>query len=162
MLSSPSPASCRLINHHAFFTDSTKRTPMLCVFITKRAPSGIRLGDTRPSFLMILLTSAFWCVLCSLITLPNSDCACVRNVFWIKTVPIGWIHESRSVGLPPPWPVAWLSWPSSAAPSFDAYVLQQSPALDCFGQNFPKVSVDMTTNPTCCPLLALYVRTPLC
>jgi len=31
MLSSPSPASCGLINHRAFFTDSTKRLPMLCV-----------------------------------------------------------------------------------------------------------------------------------
>jgi len=29
MLSSPSPASCRLVDHRAFFTDSTKRPPML-------------------------------------------------------------------------------------------------------------------------------------
>ena len=29
MLSCPSPASCRLIDHRAFFTDSTKRPPMI-------------------------------------------------------------------------------------------------------------------------------------
>ena len=46
LLSNPSPASCGLINHRAFFTDSTKRPPMLYVFTAKRAPSGIRLGAT--------------------------------------------------------------------------------------------------------------------
>ena len=61
-------------------------------------------------------------------------------------------------------PVAWLCWPSSATPSFDASVLLHclSPSLDCFCQKFPKVPVDMTTNPTCCPLLAIFVRIPLC
>ena len=66
MLSSPSPASCGLINHRAFFTDFTKRPFMLCVFTAKRAPSGIRLGATWRFSLMILLTSAFCCVVCSL------------------------------------------------------------------------------------------------
>ena len=36
MLSGLSPTSCGLIDHRAFFTDSTKRPPMLYVFTTKR------------------------------------------------------------------------------------------------------------------------------
>jgi len=79
-------ASCRLINHRAFFTDSTKRPPILCVFIAKRAPSGIRLGATWWSLLRILLNSAFCCVVCSLFALPNSACSCVRNVVWFKAL----------------------------------------------------------------------------
>jgi len=106
MLSSLSPASCGLIDHRAFFTDSTKRPPILCVFTTKRAPSGIRLGATWRSLLMILLTSAFHCVVCLLIALPNSACACVRNVVWFKAISISWINLSSSVGHPPLWPVA--------------------------------------------------------
>jgi len=55
----------------------------------------------------------------------------------------------------------WLSWSSNDAVSFDASALPHylSPSLDCFCQNFPEVSVDLTTTPTCCPLLALFVRT---
>ena len=37
-----------------------------------------------------------------------------------------------------------------------------SPSLDCFCQKSPEVSIDMTTTSTCCPLLALFVQTPLC
>ena len=102
MFSSPSPASCGLIDQRAFFYDSTKRPPMLCVFIAKRAPSGIRLGAIWRSLLMILLTSAFRCVVCSLITLPSSACACGRNVVWFKAASVGWINVSFSVGQPPP------------------------------------------------------------
>jgi len=53
---------------------------------------------------------------------------------------------------------------SSAALYFDAPVLPHclSPSLDCFCQNFPKDLVDITANPTCYPLYALFVRSPLC
>jgi len=34
-LSSPSPASCGLVDNRVFFTDSTKRPPMLCVLTAK-------------------------------------------------------------------------------------------------------------------------------
>jgi len=102
MLSSPSPASRGLINHRAFFTDYTKCPPMSCVFTAKRTPSSIRLGDTWRSLLMILLTSALCCVVCSLIALLSSACACVRNVVWFKAAFIGWINVSFSVGHPFP------------------------------------------------------------
>jgi len=134
---------CGLIVHRAFFTDSTKRPPMLCVFMAKRAPSGIRLGATWRSLSMILLTSAFRCVVCSLIALPTSACAYGSNVVWFKAASNGWINLSLSVGHPPP--------------SFDESVLPHclSSSLNCFCQKFRRGSIDKTTNPTCCPLLAL-------
>jgi len=98
MLSSPSPASCGLIDHRAFFTDSTNRHPILCVFLAKRAPSGIRLGATWRSLLMKLLTSEFCFLVCSLTAWPNSACACVRKVVWFKAAYTGWINVSLSVG----------------------------------------------------------------
>jgi len=164
MLSSPSPTSCGLIDHRAFFTDSTKCPPMLCVFTAKRAPSGIRLGVTRRSLFMILLTPAFCCAVCSLIALPNSARACVRNMVWFKAASVGWINVSLSVRHTPPVTCFWICWPSSAAPSFDSSVLPHclSLSLNCFCQNFPKMSVHMTTNPTFWTLLALFVRAPLC
>jgi len=101
--------------------------------------------------------------------LPNSTCASVRNVVWCRAASVGWINVCMSVGHPPrdllnDCVVEWLCWPSSAAPSFDASASPHSPSpfLDCFCQKFPEMSIDMTTNPTCCPLLALFVRTPLC
>ena len=87
LLSSPSHASCGLIDHNVFFTDSTKRPPMLlCLFTAKRAPSGIHLGTTWRSLLMTLLTSAICCVVCSPIALPNSVCVCVTtlNLVWFR------------------------------------------------------------------------------
>ena len=170
--SGPENQLCFRVHHHllrahrprVFFTDSTKRSPMLCVFTAKRMPSGIRLDATWRSLLMILLTSAFWlrCMLAN--RFANNACACVRNVVWFKAASIGCIIVSLSVGQPPPWPVAWLCWPSNTVPSFDAFAFLHclSPSLDCFCQNFPKVSVDMTATPTCCLLLVLFVRTPLC
>jgi len=71
------------------------------VFTAKHAPSGIRFGATWRSLLMILLTSAFCCVVCSLLTLPNSACACVRNVVWFNAASISCINVSLSVGPPP-------------------------------------------------------------
>jgi len=136
MFLSPSPTFCGFIDHRAFFKDSSKRPPMLCVLTAKRAPSSIRLGATWRSLLMRLSTSAFCCVVCSPIALPNSACASayVRNVVSFKAASIGWINVSLSVGHSPPWPVAWLCWPSSAAPSFDASALPHrlSLSLDCF------------------------------
>jgi len=98
------------------------------------------------------------------------SCACVRNVPWFRVASIGWINVSLSVGHPPRAPagalppVAGQCWPSSAASSFDASVLPHSlsPSLDRFCQFFSKVSVDMSMTPTCCLLLALFARTPLC
>jgi len=53
---------------------------------------------------------------------PLAELTC----FWVWDIPL--------------WPVAWLCWPNSAAPSFDASVLPHclSPSLDYFCQNFPK------------------------
>jgi len=62
-------------------------------------------------------------------------------------------------GTPSPWSVTGLCWPNSADVSALPHCL--SPSLDCFCQTFPKVSVDMTTTPTCCLWLALFVWTPL-
>jgi len=101
MLSSPSPASCGLIDHCAFLTDSTKRPLMLCVFAAQCVSSSICLGTTWWSLWMILLTSTFCCVVCSLITLPNSACACVGNVAWFKAYSIDWINVSLKVGQTP-------------------------------------------------------------
>jgi len=137
MLSSPSPTSRGLINHSAFFTDSTKRPPTFCVFTSKRAPSGIHLGATWWSLLMIVLTSAFRCVVCSLINLPSSACARVRKVGWFKATFVGWIKHLSCHTF---YPHLWIF----------------------FVKTLSKVSVDMTTNPTCCPLLALFVQTLLC
>jgi len=66
--------------------------------------SGFRLGATWRSLLSILLTSAFHCVVCSIIALPSSACACVqvRNMVWFKAASIGWINVSLSVGHLPP------------------------------------------------------------
>ena len=87
--------------------------------------------------------------------LPNSTCASVRNVVWCRAASVGWINVCMSVGHPPrdllnDCVVEWLCWPSSAAPSFDTSALPHclSPFLDCFGQNFPQVSLDMTTTLT--------------
>ena len=76
-------------------------------FTAKRAPSGIRLGATEWSFLMILLTSAFRCVVCSLIALLSSACAFVKNVVWFKAASIGWMKVSLSEGHSPPVTCCW-------------------------------------------------------
>jgi len=164
MHSSPSPTSCEIIDHRAIFTDSTKRPHMLCVFIAKCAPNGIRLGAIWRSLLMILLTPAFCCVVClpiACITVPVPV-----SETWFDSKPPSlveltclWVWDTH-----PPWPVAWLCRPSSAAPFFDASALPHClfRSLDYFCQNFPKVSADMTTTSTCCPLLALLVQAALC
>ena len=91
----PSPASCGLIDHHAFFTDFRKIN--VCLECGTLPPRDLLFDYVNPVVLHRTL-------------MPH----CL------------------------------------------------SPSLECFCQNFPEVSVDMTTTPTCCPLLALFVRTLLC
>jgi len=96
MLLNPFPAACGLIDHRAFFTDSTKRPPMLHLFTAKRTPSSIHLGATWWSLLMTRITFAFCCVVCSPIALPNSSGACVSSVVWFKAASISWISVGHT------------------------------------------------------------------
>ena len=75
--------------------------PMLYVCTVTRAPTGIYLGVTWRSLLMILLISAFGCVVCLPIALPNRACASVRNVVWFRATSISWFNVSLGVGPPP-------------------------------------------------------------
>ena len=166
MLLNPSPTSYRLIDHHAFFTHSTKRPPMLCASIIKSAPSSICSDATWWSLFIMLFTSTFWCVVCPPIRLPNSACtdATVRNEVWLIATSVGWINMSLSVARPRPVTCCLIMLTQLRCTVFLSSWLPHclSPSLDYFCQNLPKVSVDMTTPPTCCPLLALFVRTPFC
>jgi len=103
------------------------KTPphVTCVHRTARASSGIRLGATWRSLLMIPLTFAFYCVVCSPIASLTLPVPVLET--WVDSQPPPsaeltclWVWDN-----PPPWPIAWLCWPSSAAPSFDAFALPQ-------------------------------------
>jgi len=100
VFSSPSPTSCGLsTTEHSLLM--LKNAPHVICVTVKRAPSGIYLGVTWRSLLMILLTSAFACVVWLPIALTNSACASVRNVGWFTAAFIGWCNMSLGVGPPP-------------------------------------------------------------